>query len=330
MVTDAKAQALLERLAERVDAAIARACPAPVGDASSVADSADTVVPGRESFGEPLLIEAMRYSLLTPGKRIRPLLFLAAVECIGNRSGADEGAAADFAAAIEMIHAYSLIHDDLPAMDDDDLRRGRPTSHKVYGEGMAILAGDGLLTGAFERMCKPVCDLSVQLDVVREVAAAAGPLGMVGGQAADIQAEGVTPDEATVRSIHGRKTGSLIACSARAGARIAGANSEELAALDVFGARFGLAFQIADDIKDEVLPTSETGKTAGGDAAAMKMTFPRVHGIEGARELCRAELAAAQRALAPLGAPSAALALLASDSVLPALYPEACGDWAKL
>jgi len=211
-----------------------------------------------------------------------------------------------------------LIHDDLPAMDDDTLLRGQPTNHIVFGDGMAILAGDGLLTEAFVAMLEPATDARLQSSVVIEVARAAGREGMVGGQAADLLAEGRPPDEGSLRSIHSRKTGALILAAVRAGARLGGASEEDVDALGRFALSFGLAFQIADDIKDEVAPPELTGKTARGDAEAAKMTYPSLYGVEGARARCREELDRALAALAPLGDRAAALERLARDSVAPA------------
>lgn len=266
--------------------------------------------------GEGRITEAMRYSLGLPGKRLRPLFLLGAATALG----ADPMSLRRFALGIEMIHAYSLVHDDLPAMDDDDLRRGQPTNHKVYGEGMAILAGDGLLTEAFAMMLEPLgADAAVQLAVVRDVADAAGHRGMIGGQAADLLCEGVAPDAAALESIHHRKTGALIRVSVRAGARIAGASEEQLAALDRFARGYGLAFQIADDVKDEVAPTEVTGKQEGGDREAGKMTYPALFGVDGARRRCMEELEKAVAELASFGAAAGMLEVLARDSLRPAL-----------
>ncbi len=273
-------------------------------------------------FGSARLAEAMAYTLTTPGKRIRPLLVLATTKLLGG----DTAAAMPFALALEQVHAYSLIHDDLPAMDDDDLRRGRPTNHMVFGEGMAILAGDALLTDAFVGMLDPSAAASVgeglALRVAHEVAEAAGREGMVGGQAADMLAEGREPDEEILRSLHGRKTGRLIVVSVRAGALLAGADTLSIEALTRFATRFGLAFQIADDIKDVVLPPERTGKARDGDREAGKMTYPACFGVERARELCIQELEAAVAELAPLGDAAALLEHIARDAVAPAFGEE--------
>jgi len=271
-----------------------------------------------QPFGAERLVESMRYSLETPGKRLRPLLLLCAADCVGG----DASRLARFAAGVEMIHAYSLVHDDLPAMDDDDLRRGRPTNHVVFGAGMATLAGDGLLTQAFLVLLDPVAESDVQISVVREIAHAAGYEGMVGGQAADLLAQGREPDEVLLRSMHARKTGALISAATRAGARLGSASADDLEALTRFAQGYGVAFQIADDLKDEIAPTEVTGKRCGGDREAGKMTYPRLCGIEGSRDRLRAELDGALGALARLGARAAALERLARDSVAPAFDEE--------
>jgi geranylgeranyl diphosphate synthase type II len=280
--------------------------------------SAPSAGSSEADLGADRLVEAMRYTLTTPGKRIRPLLLLACVELLGG----DAEAATVFAVAVEQVHAYSLIHDDLPAMDDDDLRRGRPTNHVVFGEGMAILAGDALLTDAFVGMLdagrSPSIDAQVRMRIAGEVAVAAGREGMVGGQAADLLAEGREPDEAILRSLHGRKTGRLITACVRAGALFAGADAARLDTLTAFAGRFGLAFQIADDIKDVTLPPEITGKAQGGDREAAKMTYPARFGIDESRRLCRRELDSAIEALAPLGGGAALLEHIARDAVSPA------------
>ncbi len=273
--------AYLERQRARVDTALAECFPL------------DRTHPHR-------LVEAVRYSLLGGGKRIRPILLLAACEAVG---GAPERAV-PFGCALEMIHAFSLIHDDLPAMDDDALRRGHPSSHVVFGEGLAILAGDALLTEAFRLLA-----LSAERDprprralrVVREIAEAAGVHGMVGGQAADIAAEGAAPDLATVEFIHVRKTGALILAAVRAGALIGGARAPVLRRLTRYGECLGLAFQIADDILDAEAPTSVTGKAAGRDGARHKATFPAVLGLPAAKQRARELREQALAALEQLG-----------------------------
>ena len=243
------------------------------------------------------LVEAMRYSLLNGGKRIRPIVLLAACEAVGG--AADR--ALPYACAIEMIHAYSLIHDDLPAMDDDALRRGRPTNHVVFGEGLAILAGDALLTEAFHVLAQSA-EHDPQprraLHAVREIAEAVGARGMVGGQAADITAAGEAPDLATVEFIHVRKTGALLLAAVRAGAWIGGARAAPLRRLTRYGECLGLAFQIADDILDAEAPSSVTGKTEGRDGVLHKATFPAVLGLPAAKQRARELLAQALAAVA--------------------------------
>lgn len=269
---------------------------------------------GMGEFGAERLCESMRYSLGTPGKRIRPLLLLVTARMFGG----DDEHSLPFATALEMIHAYSLIHDDLPAMDDDDLRRGSPTNHVVFGEGMAILAGDGLLTEAFLLMLRSPLEPARIVPVAAMFAEAAGHLGMVGGQAADLLAEGREPERGILASIHRRKTGALLESAVLAGARLAGADDAQMAAVEDFGRHFGLAFQIADDIKDEIAPEAVTGKQGGGDLASGKMTYPALYGIEGSRALCLDEMAAADAALMLLDVDAAALSALALQALAPA------------
>jgi len=313
-------EAQVEELSSRLESSLAAVLPGLSG-----AGAADAATPSRE-FGVDRLVESMRYSLQTPGKRVRPLLLLAAARGLG----ASLESSLPFATALEMIHAYSLIHDDLPAMDDDELRRGQPTNHVLFGDGMATLAGDGLLTEAFCLLMACGADPALTLLIAGEFARAAGVQGMVGGQAADLLAEGMQSggkhgDRAELlRAIHRRKTGELLQVSAVAGALLAGADSTQLAAADDFGLHFGLAFQIADDVKDELLDTAATGKRAGGDRARGKLTYPAVHGVARSLELGRAELAAALAALAPLGSASELLQHIARSSVVP-VFEQAAG-----
>jgi geranylgeranyl diphosphate synthase type II len=245
------------------------------------------------------LTEAMRYSLFSGGKRIRPILALAASDAVGG----EVTRVLPFACAIELIHTYSLIHDDLPAMDDDGLRRGKPTSHMVFGEGMAILAGDGLLTEAFRLMAdaaaKAGADPARGLLVLAEVAKAAGARGMVGGQAADMSAENSAADLPTVEWIHIRKTGALIRAAVRAGALLGGAQSDQLRRLTRYADCIGLAFQIADDILDAEGSTEMTGKHTGRDQARHKATFPALLGLSAAKERARELLHNSVRELRP-------------------------------
>ncbi len=240
----------------------------------------------------PRLLEAMRYSLLAGGKRLRPALVLGAADLVAGR---DE-MALPAACAIEMIHTYSLIHDDLPAMDDDDLRRGRPTLHKAYDEATAILAGDALLTMAFDMAAQ-----AGRVDIVREIAQAAGVRGMVGGQQLDMEGEGRGLGLEELRRIHAHKTGALIRASVRSGAMLAGAGAEQLAALSVYGEGIGLAFQIADDILDVTGTEEKLGKRVGSDASKSKSTYPALMGLDGARQFAEETVRAAVGALDAFG-----------------------------
>jgi geranylgeranyl diphosphate synthase type II len=242
----------------------------------------------------------MRYSVFAGGKRLRPVLVIAGAEAVGGRM--DD--VMPTACAMELIHTYSLVHDDLPAMDNDDFRRGRPTSHKVFGEAMAILAGDALLTQAFRLIALNFAgggDGGRLRDVLAEVAEAAGAAGMVGGQVVDLESEGRQVGADTVDYIHARKTGALIRASLCAGAIICGATTAERQALGRAGAHLGLAFQIVDDVLDVVGSTKDLGKTAGKDQAQRKATYPAVHGVDASLARARALIADAEEALAALG-----------------------------
>jgi geranylgeranyl diphosphate synthase, type II len=249
--------------------------------------------------------EAMRYSVFAGGKRLRPVLTLAAAEAV-DQHAADLALPA--ACAIEMIHTYSLIHDDLPAMDNDTLRRGRPTLHVIYGDGIAILAGDGLHAEAFTLLAREPADgraaiAERKLRVLRVIGDAAGPAGMVGGQAIDLQAAGqapgraVTLDAAGLREMHARKTGALIRASAVSGAIMAGATEDVVVAMDRYATDVGLAFQIVDDILDVEGAAEELGKTAGKDAAGAKPTYPSWFGLEESRALAADCVARARQTL---------------------------------
>jgi geranylgeranyl diphosphate synthase type II len=253
--------------------------------------------------------EAMRYSVFAGGKRLRPMLTLAAAEAV-ERGAADLALPA--ACAIEFIHTYSLIHDDLPAMDNDTLRRGRPTLHVVYGDGIAILAGDGLHAEAFTLLARePVStDPAInarKLRVLQTVGDAAGPMGMVGGQTIDLQAAGQAPGRAIgldadgLRAMHARKTGALIRAAAVSGAIMAGATENVIGAVDTYAAEVGLAFQIVDDILDVEGDPASLGKTAGKDAAGAKPTYPALFGLERSRQLAAGCLERAHAALAAAG-----------------------------
>nr|WP_238392378.1 farnesyl diphosphate synthase [Paenibacillus antri] len=247
--------------------------------AGRVADELGTIVPEAWDVPAPLR-ESMAYSLLAGGKRLRPAFALAAAEA----AGGDPEEALPAACAVELIHTYSLIHDDLPAMDDDDFRRGRPTNHKVFGEAMAILAGDALLTHAFHVLATmpdrfPRVSASAALRIVKELAAYAGAPGMVGGQAADMLGEQGETTLAQLEYIHLHKTSDLVVASLRAGAIVAGANEEQLESLAVYGRSIGLAFQIQDDILDLVGDASKLGKSTQSDVAQGKVTYPYLVGL---------------------------------------------------
>lgn len=255
--------------------------------------------------------EAVRYSVFAGGKRLRPILVLAAAEAAG---GQVERALLA-AAAIELIHTYSLIHDDLPAMDDDDFRRGRPTCHKVYGEALAILAGDALLTQAFILLSgeSPAPGIAgpTRLRIINEIAQAAGSRGMVGGQVVDILQEDREVDLATLLYLHTHKTGSLIRVCLRVGGIISSAGSEQMEALTRYGDRIGLAFQIVDDILDLEGSLEALGKRAGSDLRKKKATFPGLLGLEESRQRARSLVREAKHALSVFGDRGAALGAIA-------------------
>jgi geranylgeranyl diphosphate synthase type II len=246
------------------------------------------------------LHRAMRYSVFAGGKRLRPVLVIAGAEAVGGRM--DDVMLT--ACALELVHTYSLVHDDLPAMDDDDFRRGAPTNHKVFGEAIAILAGDALLTLAFRLVADNAAspaDAGRLRDVLTDLADAAGHTGMVGGQVVDLLSEGKVVGAETVDYIHARKTGALIRTSLRIGARLCGATPAQIEALGVAGAALGLAFQIVDDILDVVSSSAELGKTAGKDQAQKKATYPAIHGLEASRVRARDLIREAEVALAGFG-----------------------------
>ena len=244
------------------------------------------------------IMESMRYSLFAGGKRLRPILLLAAADAVG----AVGSRFLQSACALEMIHTYSLIHDDLPAMDDDDYRRGRLTNHKVFGDGMAVLAGDGLLTLAFETLLtKPGVAMDVLGKVAREVAAAAGPMGMVGGQAIDLDAEGRSLNHEELSLMHRLKTGALFRASIRAGALLAGASSEDVQALTDYAENFGLAFQITDDILDVTGNEAILGKPVGSDEKNRKVTYVTLYSLTEAQQMAQASVEKARAALGRFG-----------------------------
>ncbi len=258
----------------------------------------DRLVPS-ESVEPSTMHRAMRYSLMAGGKRIRPILCLEASATVGGGSDAVLSAAC----ALEFVHTYSLIHDDLPSLDNDDFRRGKPTCHKVFGEAMAILAGDSLLTAAFQVLAQlPDVPPDRCVRMIAELATASGTVGgMIGGQVADIEGEGKSPNAELLDSIHRAKTGALLKASVRIGAICGGASDSYLAALTNYGEHIGLAFQIVDDILDVEESSEALGKTAGKDATQGKITFPAVYGLERSREMAQTECAAAHDALAPFG-----------------------------
>ena len=266
-------------------------------------DSAlERVLPKKEELTLNLH-KAMRHSLFAGGKRIRPILSIASFEATGGKGER----ILPFACALEMIHTYSLIHDDLPAIDNDDYRRGKPTCHKVFGEAIAILAGDGLLTEAFRLMThqpakdRPSGDEALVLDLINEVAQAAGVLGMVGGQVVDIESEGKAVDLPTVQYIHTHKTGAMILASVRVGAKLGGAKETLLKALTRYGESLGLAFQVADDILNVEGKAALMGKKTGSDLFKGKATYPSVLGVDESKIRSKELVEMAVDALKPLG-----------------------------
>lgn len=260
-----------------------------------------------DSAGEAVfpnsLHKAIQYSLFAGGKRIRPILSMAAFEAIGGRGDK----ILPYACALEMIHTYSLIHDDLPALDNDDYRRGKPTCHKVFGESIGILAGDALLTEAFKLMTdRAIQEFSIRdggsiLDVINEVAQAAGMSGMVGGQVLDIESEGKEVDFPTLQYIHTHKTGALILVSVRVGAKLGGASEETLKALTHYGERIGLAFQIADDILNVEGKAALLGKKTGSDLSRGKATYPVLLGLEESKRRAKELVELAVKAIESFG-----------------------------
>ncbi|OHB32762.1 MAG: polyprenyl synthetase [Desulfuromonadaceae bacterium GWC2_58_13] len=272
-----------------------------LGRHAALVDKAlDALLPASDTLPKSLH-EAMRYSMFAGGKRIRPILALAACEAVGG----NPESALPVACALEMIHTYSLIHDDLPAMDDDDFRRGRPTSHKVFGEATAILAGDALLTQAFVLLSSPsACEHiapEVSLRILHTIARCSGSMGMVGGQVVDMESEGKQVDFPVLEYIHTRKTGALILASIQCGGLVGGADTEAMKVLTAYAEAAGLAFQIADDILDIVGEQAELGKDVGSDQARGKVTYPALLGMAVARERSQELKERAIDALAPLG-----------------------------
>ena len=233
------------------------------------------------------LKEVLRYTLEAPGKRVRSALVLWCCELVSPPGAEINHNAEIAAAAVEMVHTYSLVHDDLPAMDDDDFRRGRPTCHKAFDEATAILAGDALLTLAFETLAKEIDEPAVAVRLIAQLAEAAGPAGLIAGQMADLKAEKTRGTEELLQSIHINKTAKMFRCAAACGAICGGANESQFKCLCEYGLKIGLGFQIADDILDVCASSEQLGKTAGKDAKAAKCTYPAVVGIEESKQLAR-------------------------------------------
>ena len=257
----------------------------------------DRLVPP-ESAAPETIHRAMRYSLFAGGKRIRPILCIEAARATAD--GCDGVISA--ACALELIHTYSLIHDDLPAMDNDDYRRGKLTNHKVFGEAIAVLAGDALLTLAFQVLAELDAPGDRKTRLIAELSVASGTVGgMIGGQVADLEGEGKPPDAQLLETIHRAKTGALLRASLRMGAIYAGASDAQYSALSCYGEHVGLAFQIVDDILDVEEPSEALGKTAGKDAAQHKITFPAVYGLDASRRMAQEECRRAHEVLQPFG-----------------------------
>ena len=265
-----------------------------------VDDELDRLVPP-ETTAPQTIHRAMRYSLFAGGKRIRPILCIEAARTVAD----DCAGVAAAACALELIHTYSLIHDDLPALDNDDYRRGKLTNHKVFGDAMAILAGDSLLTLAFQVLAQldaAGIDAARKTQLIAELAVASGTVGgMIAGQVADLEGEGKPPDAELLATIHRAKTGALLRASLRLGAIYAGASDAAYGALSCYGEHVGLAFQIVDDILDVEESSEALGKTAGKDAAQHKITFPAVYGLQQSREMARLECERAHAVLGPFG-----------------------------
>jgi geranylgeranyl diphosphate synthase, type II len=259
----------------------------------------------------PRLVESIDYSLSAGGKRLRPVLILECFRaCAHHVSPESEASALAAAAAMELIHTFSLVHDDLPAMDDDDLRRGRPTNHKVYGEAMAILAGDAMVTMAFEVIATDA-EPAVVPALVRELAQASGPAGMIGGQVLDMDGENRALSLPELQRIHRLKTGALLTASCRLGAMAAGAKKSQLAAVSEFGKHLGLAFQIVDDVLDVTSTPEQMGKATNKDAGKGKNTYPSLMGLEASRKEAASQLDAALASIALFGESGKRLNLLA-------------------
>jgi geranylgeranyl diphosphate synthase type II len=275
----------------------------------NTADAAlERLIPGAEQHPTSIH-QAMRHSVFAGGKRLRPILCMESARMIAGKApeGVDE-----LGAAIEMLHTYSLVHDDLPALDNDDLRRGRPTCHKAFGEATAILAGDALQTQAYEVLARLRCPAEARVHIIEELAHSTGTVdGMIGGQVVDLESEHVNPDLKTLEYIHRAKTGALITASLLTGAYYAGASQAEAASVREFGRASGLAFQIADDILDVTQTSEQLGKTAGKDLAAEKVTYPALFGLEKARQMAAELIETACASLDVFGQRAATLKELA-------------------
>lgn len=284
-------QETLERGAQQIDAALDRLIP-----------SADTY---------PVSIHrAMRHSVFAGGKRIRPILCMEASRAV---SGNIAAGVEDLGAALEMLHTYSLVHDDLPALDNDDLRRGKPTCHVVYGEATAILAGDALQTQAYEVLAMMQCPAEARVRIIEEIAHGTGTVaGMIGGQVVDLESEHASPDAKVLEYIHRAKTGALLTASVVSGGLYAGGSTQQIEALRSFGANIGLAFQIVDDVLDVTQSSEQLGKTAGKDTATQKLTYPALFGIEASLERADKLIADAHAALSIFGDRAAMLKELAN------------------
>jgi geranylgeranyl diphosphate synthase, type II len=258
----------------------------------------EQLLPGKDE-APSTIHKAMRHSVFAGGKRVRPILVLAS----GQSLDGDREVLLHLGAAIEMMHTYSLIHDDLPALDNDDLRRGQPTCHKVFGEAMAILAGDALMTRCYQVLANlPKIQDSVKIRIISEIAVATGTVnGMIGGQVVDLESEGKSIDAATLEYIHHSKTGALLAACVRCGALAAGANPKQLGMLSKFGNKIGLVFQIVDDILDVTSSSEMLGKTAGKDEKAKKATYPALYGIEASRKKAKELADSALRCIESFG-----------------------------
>lgn len=268
------------------------------------------ILPSKNVYPE-LIHESMSYSIFAGGKRLRPVLCLASAEALGNNSRA----LLPVACALEMIHTYSLIHDDLPAMDNDDYRRGKLTNHKVYGDGIAVLAGDGLLTYAFEALASFGMSMSFEknfsvMRIIKEIAEASGTRGMIGGQTVDLQSEGKKIDAKTLEYIHTHKTGALFKASIRAGAILSDASEEQLAALTQYAECFGLAFQITDDLLDITGDEQKLGKPVGSDVRNQKVTYPSIYGLKKSQQMAEENIRAAVTSLRKLPGQTEPLKLL--------------------